>query len=378
MKHANTASQRTTRAVVMRLKRHRRLVAAVLAALSVAFGLAAVRPPAPAGVRVLTAARDLPGGTELREQDIRPVMMPSAAVPDGALRDRVVGRVLAGPMRRGEIVTDTRLVGDGLLKGYGPGTVAAPIRVADTAALRLLRPGDRIDVFATAFSGGSGIADLNVDDLNPPAPGTGDLSSRPPVGPTSSPDAPGSPSSESKSSGSDASDSDPPTANPSGSPSPGSPSRTAPSFAPSDGSGPALSGPPSTPGSPVPVPLASGQDGSAMRAHPAGGGADGSKPAGALHPAGSPARQVSPVAARRSPGGNRPAGRSDAGGSHPIPVGFPPARLVAAALPVLAVLRDDARTGEEGGLVVVAATREQAAVLAGASGARLSVTIVTS
>jgi hypothetical protein len=50
--------------------------------------------------------------------------------------------------------------------------------------------------------------------------------------------------------------------------------------------------------------------------------------------------------------------------------------VVAAAVPVIAVLRDDAETGDQGGLVVLATSREQAAVLAGAAGARLSVTIV--
>jgi hypothetical protein len=58
------------------------------------------------------------------------------------------------------------------------------------------------------------------------------------------------------------------------------------------------------------------------------------------------------------------------------PAGFADARVVAAAVPVIAVLRDDAETGEQGGLIVLATSREQAAALAGAAGARLSVTIV--
>ncbi|SEG92121.1 hypothetical protein SAMN04489712_13231 [Thermomonospora echinospora] len=50
--------------------------------------------------------------------------------------------------------------------------------------------------------------------------------------------------------------------------------------------------------------------------------------------------------------------------------------MVAAAVPVIAVLRDDSETGGQGGLVVLATSREQAAALAGAAGTRLSVTIV--
>jgi Flp pilus assembly protein CpaB len=51
-------------------------------------------------------------------------------------------------MRRGEPLTDSRLVTGGLLRGYGAGTVATPIRIADAGVARLLRPGDRIDVLA--------------------------------------------------------------------------------------------------------------------------------------------------------------------------------------------------------------------------------------
>ncbi|REE96233.1 hypothetical protein [Thermomonospora umbrina] len=49
---------------------------------------------------------------------------------------------------------------------------------------------------------------------------------------------------------------------------------------------------------------------------------------------------------------------------------------MAAAVPVIAVIREDPETGEEGGLIVLATTRKQAAMLAGVTGRRLSVTIV--
>lgn len=140
------------------LARRRRVFAALFAAAAVGFGLTAVRPAPPPAVSVLTAARDLPGGTALRARDLRSVALPKAAIPDGALRwaekngqwSGATGRVLAGPMRRGEALTDARLVGAGLLDGYGPGSVGTPVRVADAGAVRLLRPGDRVDVLATA------------------------------------------------------------------------------------------------------------------------------------------------------------------------------------------------------------------------------------
>lgn len=127
----------------------RRLVAAALVGLSVLTGLAALRPPAPPTVVVLAAARDLVPGAALALDDVASVALPAAAAPSGALRPgaAVLGRVVAGPVRRGEPLTDVRLVGPSLLSSV-PGAVAVPVRLADPGAAALLRPGDRIDVLA--------------------------------------------------------------------------------------------------------------------------------------------------------------------------------------------------------------------------------------
>nr|MBA3619744.1 Flp pilus assembly protein CpaB [Acidothermales bacterium] len=73
--------------------------------------------------------------------------------------DDVVGRLLAAPARRGELLTDARLLGPGLLAGYPEGLVAAPVRIADSGAVSLLRAGDRIDVLAADPSPYSTAAD---------------------------------------------------------------------------------------------------------------------------------------------------------------------------------------------------------------------------
>jgi Flp pilus assembly protein CpaB len=134
--------------VSVRLARLRRPLAALFAAAAAGLALLSLRPGPPPSVRVLGAARDLPAGTALSASDLRRVELPPDAVPSGALRSGGAGRVLAGPMREGEPLTDARVVGDGLLRGHGPGTVATPVRMADAGAVRLLRPGDHIDVLA--------------------------------------------------------------------------------------------------------------------------------------------------------------------------------------------------------------------------------------
>ncbi|WP_432866895.1 SAF domain-containing protein [Microbispora rosea] len=152
--------------------RRRRPIAAVLSGMAVACVLLAVRTPD--GVEVLAAARDLPGG-RLAASDVVVVRLPPDAVPAGAYAPGapVPGRVLAGPLRRGELLTDARVLGPSLFHqtlagqtsggsaGGGPAAapdvvpdlVATPVRMADPDAARLLSPGDVIDVLA-AFEDG--------------------------------------------------------------------------------------------------------------------------------------------------------------------------------------------------------------------------------
>ncbi len=135
------------------LSRHRRAIAAVLTAAAVAAVLSVLRPPEPERVPVLVAATDLAGGTHLVPGDLTTSELRPAVVPRGALRPgaKVAGRVLAGPMREGEPLTDAGLVGAPLLDGAA--LVAAPVRIADGGVARLLQAGDRIDVLAAPTRG---------------------------------------------------------------------------------------------------------------------------------------------------------------------------------------------------------------------------------
>ena len=69
-----------------------------------------------------------------------------------------VGRVLAGPVRSGEALTDVRLVGSSLLTRGGR-LVAAPVRLADPATAGLLHAGDRVDVLAVRTDEPQAVAD---------------------------------------------------------------------------------------------------------------------------------------------------------------------------------------------------------------------------
>jgi pilus assembly protein CpaB len=134
----------------------RRLVSAALVAAAVATGLLALSDPAPAGTPVLVASRDLAAGTVLDAGDVQLDPRPPADLPDGTLastRD-VAGRVLASGARRGEVLTDVRLVGPSLVDTLAPGQVAVPVRIADAAAAALVAPGAHVDVLMAVEGGG--------------------------------------------------------------------------------------------------------------------------------------------------------------------------------------------------------------------------------
>jgi pilus assembly protein CpaB len=137
-------------------------------------------PARPPDVEVVVAAADLGAGAVLGASDLALLSLPAGAVPDGvaAAVDQVTGQVLAGPLRRGEPVTDVRLVGPGLWSQVPAGQVAAPVRLADLAVATLLRPGDRVDVLATTADAGRAevvaagalvVSAPPVDATDPPA-----------------------------------------------------------------------------------------------------------------------------------------------------------------------------------------------------------------
>lgn len=134
------------------IRRHRAVLAGLLVAGAVVTALPVLAPAPPPSVQVLAAARDLAPGKPLTAEDLTTVSLPKALAPDGALGDvaAAVGRAVSGSVRRGEPLTDVRLLGSGLLQGRG--LVAAPVRLADTATVALLHAGDRVDVLAAPTS----------------------------------------------------------------------------------------------------------------------------------------------------------------------------------------------------------------------------------
>ncbi|MDP7705831.1 SAF domain-containing protein [Mycobacterium sp. TY815] len=132
-----------------RTVRARRIAAGGLVVLS---GIAALRSdPEGDRVDVVVAARDIGPGTALNEGDVRVEKRSPTTVPDGSITDpgRVAGATLASPTRRGEVLTDVRLLGSRLAESTaGPGARIVPLHLADGALIDLIRVGDVVDVLA--------------------------------------------------------------------------------------------------------------------------------------------------------------------------------------------------------------------------------------
>ena len=104
-----------------------------------------------ANAHVVVAARDLSPGNALTADDIRLENWLVPTVPDGSQSDvgSVVGSTLAGPARRGEVLTDVRLLGRRLAESSaGPDARIVPLHPADSALVDVVRPGDVVDVVA--------------------------------------------------------------------------------------------------------------------------------------------------------------------------------------------------------------------------------------
>ncbi|MCV7440905.1 flagella basal body P-ring formation protein FlgA [Mycobacterium paraense] len=127
----------------------RRVTAAGLVVLA---GVATLRSdPGGDDADVVVAARDLRPGAALTADDVRLEKRSATTIPDGSRSDvaTVVGSMLASPTRRGEVLTDVRLLGSRLAESTaGPGARIVPLHLADGALIDLIRVGDVVDVLA--------------------------------------------------------------------------------------------------------------------------------------------------------------------------------------------------------------------------------------
>ncbi|MCW2551884.1 MAG: flagellar basal body P-ring biosynthesis protein [Mycobacterium sp.] len=138
----------------------RRVAAGALVLLAAA---AALRPdPSDGRADVVVAARDLTPGVELAAGDLRIESHSATTIPDGSRTnpDDLIGATLTGPARRGEVLTDVRVLSSRLADAVvGPDARIVPVHPTDAALLDLVRPGDVVDVLAVSQAAGASQGD---------------------------------------------------------------------------------------------------------------------------------------------------------------------------------------------------------------------------
>lgn len=154
---------------------HRRKLALLAVLAAVLTGLAAAAPEGPPTLTVVRARVPLDGGTRLGPDDLEIAQIVAADAPDEVVADPepLVGRTLAAPVARGQVLTERAVVS----ARASPGRVLAPLRLADAEAAVLLRAGDVVDVLAAdpqaeqAFVAGRSVRVVTVPAPTDPSAG---------------------------------------------------------------------------------------------------------------------------------------------------------------------------------------------------------------
>ena len=117
-------------------------------------GVSAAAPEGPAMISVVKARSRLPAGTVLSTSDLVRDRVAASDVPEGVLTDplTLVGKTLVAAVAENQMMTP--LVTADARTSVPQGHVIAPLRLADTALVALLRPGDLIDVIAADAQAG--------------------------------------------------------------------------------------------------------------------------------------------------------------------------------------------------------------------------------
>ncbi|WP_167853852.1 SAF domain-containing protein [Acidipropionibacterium timonense] len=139
--------------------RHRRLLAALLAAAAVFLATTAMHR-APAGtVPVVVASTRIPGGSAVTSSQVRVVDMPLDLAPDGARSrpEEVVGRTVVADLPKGAAVTDASFL---TAAAGSKGQALVGVHLSDPALLSMLRVGQKVSV----VSGESGAAKVIAAD----------------------------------------------------------------------------------------------------------------------------------------------------------------------------------------------------------------------
>lgn len=139
------------RKIRLLLWRYRHVLAVALFGTAALLVVQELRPPPP-GNEVYVAARPLAAGQVIQAEHLTRVPL---AVPAEGLLVEPLGQTLIVSIPAGLPIAESMVLGPGLTDRAPPGTVVAPVHVADPAIFQLLRVGDTVDLYSSEINLGA-------------------------------------------------------------------------------------------------------------------------------------------------------------------------------------------------------------------------------
>lgn len=124
----------------------RRMIAAILALIGALLLVGTVHGSTSSSVKTLVARNEIASGSVIIGKDVELRDVPIHLVADGSFHSSsdAIGEIAVGAIRRGEIITDARVVAPALLNDSG--RVAIAITLSDSANSQLVHAGDHVNV----------------------------------------------------------------------------------------------------------------------------------------------------------------------------------------------------------------------------------------
>ena len=137
------------------LVRYRRSIATSMAALGTLIALSLLTPGPGSQTKILVAAESLTAGTILTASNISQSLLPSDYSWSTLSTDpsELIGRVLAHSLAPNQPISDSDLIGAGLLSGMPDNFVAISIPISAGTSQALLNVGNVIDIYGSNNDG---------------------------------------------------------------------------------------------------------------------------------------------------------------------------------------------------------------------------------
>lgn len=148
-KLANESDKARITSAFALLSLKRRMIAALLAVVGVLLLVGTFHGSSGATVKTLVATHEIVSGAVIATKDVSLRDLPIHLVADGSLHSTsdAIGQIAVGAIRRGEVITDARVVAPSLLGDDG--MVAIAITLNNSANAQLVHAGDRVDVLVS-------------------------------------------------------------------------------------------------------------------------------------------------------------------------------------------------------------------------------------